>query len=94
MVFARARTVVFVDGDFWHGRRWRERRERLVVGTNAEYWVAKIERNRKRDRINARQLRQLGWTVIRVWESEVRRDPHAVALAILSRTNMRSLAPR
>jgi DNA mismatch endonuclease (patch repair protein) len=44
--------------------------------------VAKIERNRQRDRRVARTLRALGWTVIRVWESDVRKHPERVAQTI------------
>lgn len=89
LVFAGARAVVFVDGDFWHGRGWRKRRERLMLGSNAEYWTAKIQRNRARDRANNRQLKQLGWRVIRVWETEVRRNPRRVAELILAQIRSR-----
>jgi len=88
LVFASARAVVFVDGDFWHGRRWRNRRLRLAVGANAEYWIAKIERNRARDRANNRRLKQLGWQVIRVWETEVRRDPSRIAATVLAQISL------
>ena len=75
LVIARHRVVVFCDGDFWHGRKWSKRKGKLAEGWNASYWVAKIERNRQRDRQVTRVLRALGWTVVRVWESDVRRDP-------------------
>lgn len=83
LVIARHRVVVFCDGDFWHGRRWSERKRKLAEGWNAPYWVAKIERNRQRDRQVARVLRSLGWTVVRVWESDVRRDPTLAASNVL-----------
>ena len=50
LVIARHRVVVFCDGDFWHGRQWSKRKSKLAEGWNASYWVAKIERNRQRDR--------------------------------------------
>jgi DNA mismatch endonuclease (patch repair protein) len=75
--------VIFCDGDFWHGRQWSKRKGKLAEGWNAPYWVAKIERNRQRDRQVARILRSLGWTVVRVWESDVRRDPAAAASKIV-----------
>lgn len=83
LVIARHRVVVFCDGDFWHGRQWSKRKGKLAEGWNAPYWVAKIERNRQRDRQVARVLRALGWTVVRVWESDVRRDPVVAASKIL-----------
>ncbi len=83
LAIARHRVVVFCDGDFWHGRKWSKRKGKLAEGWNASYWVAKIERNRQRDRQVTRLLRGLGWTVVRVWESDVRRDPLRTAAKVL-----------
>ena len=79
LVFRKRKLVVFCDGDFWHGRDWGSRRERLKRGANAEYWVAKIGRNIERDERVTRALRSDGWTVIRVWEGDVNDDPESVA---------------
>jgi DNA mismatch endonuclease (patch repair protein) len=79
IVFRKARVVVFCDGDFWHGRRWLQRRQKLAIGANAPYWIAKIGANIARDRRNTRILRAAGWTVVRVWETEVLRDLTRVA---------------
>jgi DNA mismatch endonuclease (patch repair protein) len=83
IVFPASKVVVFVDGDFWHGRGWQSRKRRLLRGANPQYWVAKIETNRRRDQRNTRALRKLGWTVIRVWESEVFGAVDSVAARIL-----------
>ena len=83
LVIAAARVAIFCDGDFWHGRHWRRRKEKLEAGWNAEYWVRKIASNRRRDRLVTRQLRQLGWRVVRVWESDVRGNSELVASRIL-----------
>jgi DNA mismatch endonuclease, patch repair protein len=72
IVFPRAKLAVFCDGDFWHGRNWEERRQKLEQGTNPDYWIAKIERNIERDRQNTQRLREMGWGVLRFWESEIR----------------------
>jgi len=74
VVFRQARVVVFCDGDFWHGRRWEQRREKLARGANALYWTAKIAANVVRDRRNTRALKLAGWTVIRLWETDILRD--------------------
>jgi DNA mismatch endonuclease (patch repair protein) len=79
LIFSAARVIIFVDGDFWHGRRWASRRERLLRGHNAAYWVPKIQANIRRDRRNTRKLTALGWHVIRVWETDVLKDTQAVA---------------
>lgn len=84
IVFPRAKLVVFCDGDFWHGKHWAERREKLARGHNADYWIAKIERNQKRDRDVSRRLRDQGWIVLRFWESEIRQDLDRVCEPILS----------
>jgi DNA mismatch endonuclease (patch repair protein) len=73
-VFMADRILVFCDGDFWHGRNWSLLRKKLARVANADYWLAKIAYNRKRDRRNNRELRRQGWTVIRLWEIDVRRN--------------------
>lgn len=79
IVFRRLRVAVFCDGDFWHGRDWARRRARLSQGSNAAYWIAKIESNMKRDRRNVRSLRDMGWTVVRLWERDIAADSQGCA---------------
>ena len=66
IAFPRARLAVLVDGCFWHGCP--------IHGTqpksNSEWWRRKIRRNVERDRDTNRRLRELGWSVLRVWEHE------------------------
>lgn len=71
IVFTTAHVVVFVDGDFWHGKNWTHLKQKLKQGHNANYWTKKIERNIARDREQNRRLRAMGWTVLRFWESDV-----------------------
>jgi DNA mismatch endonuclease, patch repair protein len=71
IVFRQARLVVFVDGDFWHGRNWRRRRAKLARGSNAAYWIPKIEANIARDRDVTQALKEAGWSVLRFWETDV-----------------------
>jgi DNA mismatch endonuclease (patch repair protein) len=84
IVFTGSRVVVFVDGDFWHGRHLRKRLARLAGGHNASYWIKKIQSNRARDRRTRAALRRLGWQVVRAWETDIRRDVQRVARAILA----------
>ena len=83
IVFTKAKVVVFCDGDFWHGKNWQARKQKLRRGTNPSYWIAKIERNMERDRQNTEQLRQQGWRVLRFWESDILKRPEAVRQQIL-----------
>ena len=85
VVFTSAKLTVFCDGDFWHGRNWTARRRRLVQGSNAAYWIPKILANRARDRRVTRELGALGWSVVRVWETDVLRHPEAVAKLLMRR---------
>jgi DNA mismatch endonuclease (patch repair protein) len=82
VVFLGAKLAVFCDGDFWHGRNWEARQEKLSRGHNAEYWLAKIGRNMTRDAEVTAALREAGWSVLRVWESDVKRDVDAVVAAV------------
>src|SRR5262249_19254866 len=82
IVFTRARVVVFCDADFWHGRRWVTLRSQLKRRHNADYWIPKIARNRKRDKQQTARLAKDGWVVIRVWETDVIRAPEIAAQLI------------
>lgn len=80
VVFPRHRVVVFIDGDFWHGWRFPLWRDNLTP-----FWQIKIARNRLRDMVNFRKLRRDGWTVIRVWQHQVKRDcPSVVARIVMA----------
>jgi DNA mismatch endonuclease (patch repair protein) len=61
LVFSGAKVAVFVDGDFWHGWRFSQWKDKL-----APYWKEKIERNRRRDARNVRRLRHQG-SDLRQW---------------------------
>lgn len=90
IVFPKSRVVVFCDGDFWHGRNWRKDKRRLQVGPNAPYWVAKIQANINRDRRYNKELKQLGWHVLRLWESDIRSDVEKAALNIAATLSKRN----
>jgi DNA mismatch endonuclease, patch repair protein len=82
IVFVKARVVVFCDGDFWHGRHWRKLSRKLRAGTNASYWLLKIRANMQRDRRRNVELARSGWRVLRLWETDILRDPNACALFV------------
>ena len=70
LTFPRLCKVVFVHGCFWHGHGCA--RGARVPRQNREYWIAKIERNRSRDRLTPRRLRSMGWRALTIWECETR----------------------
>lgn len=81
LVFSRRRRVIFVHGCFWHGHHCA--RGARVPKTNAEYWLEKIDRNRRRDRATLRELRKAGWWVLTVWECQLKGSVRARLIARL-----------
>lgn len=69
IVWTRRRLAVFVDGKFWHGHP-----SAFKPGRHGAYWDEKVARNLARDRAADEALREMGWTVVRLWDFEVRRD--------------------
>ena len=63
------RVAVFVDGEFWHGENWEERKAKLKH--NREYWIEKIEENMARDKRVDALLQEMGWITIHFWEKQV-----------------------
>lgn len=77
IVFTKYQVAVFCDGDFWHGHNWAIRGMNSLeeeLDGYSEYWRNKILRNIERDEENNRALRSLGWTVIRIWESDIKKN--------------------
>ncbi len=71
-VFLKKRIAVFVDGCFWHGHDCRNTRPK----NNADYWDLKRERNKKHDQAVTSMFIERGWTVIRIWECELKKKNH------------------
>ncbi|HFQ94214.1 MAG TPA: DUF559 domain-containing protein [Anaerolineae bacterium] len=70
IVFRRKKVVVFIDSDFWHGHP-----ERFIMPkTNVDYWQKKIARNKERDKEVNEVLKAEGWTVIRLWEYDIKHN--------------------
>jgi DNA mismatch endonuclease, patch repair protein len=74
LVFPRHRVALFVHGCFWHGHDCRRGR---APGSNQDFWLPKLEGNKQRDEKKQRQLQELGWRVITVWECDLEKlnDP-------------------
>lgn len=64
--------AIFIDGEFWHGYNWDERKPKLK--SNRGFWIPKIERNMQRDKEVNQQLQDLGFTVFRFWSNEIKQD--------------------
>ena len=76
LVLRKYRTCIFVNGCFWHGHyveldKMESSKCCRIPNTNREFWVAKIRRNKKRDKEEQRKLAEMGWHCIIVWECEL-----------------------
>lgn len=70
IMLSKYRTVIFVNGCFWHGHEGC--RYATTPKTNTEFWTAKITRNRERDHEVQRKLAEMGWHCITVWECQLK----------------------
>jgi DNA mismatch endonuclease (patch repair protein) len=68
-VFPKRRIAIFVDGCFWHGHDCRNTRPK----ENEAFWTAKRERNMVRDKAVTEEFERRGWTVLRIWECELKK---------------------
>ena len=77
LVLRKYRTCIFVNGCFWHGHHVEMDKPEnsaccKIPKTNREFWVAKIGRNKERDRKEQQKLAEMGWHCITVWECELK----------------------
>lgn len=72
VVLPKYRTIVFVRGCFWHlheGYKYYK-----IPNSNVEYWENKLYRNREREEQNKKELEDMGWIIITVWECQLKKD--------------------
>ena len=72
IVFVGKKIAVFCDSEFWHGYNWDERKKDFK--SHQEFWIPKIERNMERDAEVTARLESEGWTVIRFWGNEIKKN--------------------
>ena len=72
IVFISKKVAVFCDSEFWHGYNWNERKKDFK--SHQEFWIPKIERNMERDAEVTTKLESEGWTVIRFWGNEIKKN--------------------
>jgi len=77
IVFKGKKLAVFADSEFWHGKKLREGWS--IPKTHTEYWVKKITRNMQRDEEVNAELKREGWTILRFWEKDIRKNVTACA---------------
>lgn len=91
IVLPKYRTVIFVNGCFWHGHegckyfKWPK--------SNQEFWEQKIRSNQERDSRKIKELKELGWHVITVWECSLKNDEENVLTDVLNEIRQQEVVP-
>lgn len=80
LTFKKIKLAIFVDGEFWHGKDWFERKNDHK--TNQEFWNKKIERNIQRDKEVNEELTKQGWTILRFWGKDIEKNLLSCTLKI------------
>jgi DNA mismatch endonuclease (patch repair protein) len=77
-VFPNQKIALFLDGCFWHGCP----KHSNMPKNNQVFWARKLQGNKDRDKFVSRELRKIGWKVVRVWEHELR-SPERVIVKLI-----------
>lgn len=77
IAFIGKKVAVFCDSEFWHGYDWNVKK--LEIKSHQDFWIPKIERTIQRDKEVNQYLQEQGWTVLRFWGKDIKRDPAACA---------------
>lgn len=80
LTFKKIKLAIFVDGEFWHGKDWVERKKDHK--SNQEFWNKKIERNIERDKEVNEELTKQGWTILRFWGKDIEKKLLSCTLEI------------
>ncbi len=89
IVLNKYKTVIFIDGEYWHGYNWGERKQKIK--TNREFWIPKIERNIQRDEEVNGALKELGYKVFRFWAQQISKEFDHCLQSVTS--HLRSMDP-
>ena len=72
IVFKSKKVAIFCDSEFWHGYDWEHKKNEIKTRRN--FWISKIERNMQRDKEVNMKLSEEGWTVLRFWGMEIKKQ--------------------
>ncbi len=86
IVIRKYHLVIFVDGEFWHGYDWENKKH--TIKSNRGFWIPKIERNMLRDKQHTELLQKMGFIVLRFWQKEVEKELGNCVLEILKRIDI------
>lgn len=80
LTFKQLKIAIFIDGEFWHGKNWKDRKHDHK--SNQEFWHRKIERNILRDKEVNSELKKEGWKVLRFWGSNIKNNLQSCIIKI------------
>ena len=89
IVLPKYKTVIFIHGCFWHGHEGCK--YYVVPKTRTEWWLEKIGRNRKSDKLAMKELKKAGWKVIVIWECEIKQSNNMINLNNIKKTLIRKI---
>ena len=72
ITFAKYKLAIFADSEFWHGKNWEKRKHDHK--SNVDFWHKKIQRNIERDKEVNEELKRQGWTVLRFWGKDIKKN--------------------
>lgn len=72
IAITKYKIAIFVDGEFWHGFNWKEKKKRIK--RNREYWIPKIERTKLRDQHDDILLREINWIPVYFWSKQIKEN--------------------
>ena len=74
IALTKYKIAIFCDGEFFHGKDWEVLKPRLEIGSNSDFWISKISKNREHDDEINKKLLFMGWTVIRFWGNDIKKN--------------------
>ncbi|MBO4308922.1 MAG: DNA mismatch endonuclease Vsr [Clostridia bacterium] len=80
IAFIGKKVAVFCDSEFWHGFDWENKQNEIK--SRRDFWIPKIERNIQRDKEVNQKLQSEGWTVLRFWGEEIKKNTEECVIAI------------
>ncbi len=86
IVFPKLKVVIFIDGEFWHGKDFKNWKQNISL-----FWLDKIGKNIIRDKKNFRLLKKEGWITLRLWGRDVVKNPEKAFLKIIKLLEKRLL---
>ena len=87
IVFVSKKVVIFIDGDVWHGYNYLKLGKKLPK----KYWLKKIKRTIKRDKVYSLKLKALGWKVVRISEHNIKKNPLKQVIKVVKLLKLKNL---